>query len=121
MEQYLSYKERLAISRQKRAEQLKRRIVMAVVVFLVFMTTLLALTQKAAAEENVTRRKTCTSIEVQQGDTLWGIAKTYYTDECTDIRTYIDTIKKANNMYDDKLISGQSLIVPYYKVVADHQ
>ena len=56
---------------------------------------------------------------VKVGDTLWSIAETYYTEECQDFRTYIDEIKRTNNMYDDKLVSGKHLIVPYYKACAE--
>ena len=119
MENYLSYRERLEISKRKRAEQIRRRIVMLCIVIMVFATTVLAITQRASADTIETRKKTCTSIEVQPGDTLWSIAETYYTEECIDLRTYIDEIKKTNNMYDDKLVSGRYLIVPYYKAIAE--
>lgn len=119
MENYLSYKERLEISKRKRAEQIHKRIVMLCIVVIVFATTVLAITQRASADTPETRKKTCTSIEVQPGDTLWSIAETYYTEECCDLRSYIDEIKKTNNMYDDKLVSGRYLIVPYYKACSE--
>ncbi len=115
MENYLSYKERLEISKKRRAEQIRKKIIMVCLVVMVFATTVLAITQRASADTPETRRKTCTSIEIQPGDTLWSIAETYYTEECLDLRSYIDEIKKTNNMYDDKLVSGRYLIVPYYK------
>lgn len=119
MENYLSYRERLEISKRKRAEQLRKRIIMVCLVVLVFVTTVLAITQRASADTPEARRKTCTSIEIQPGDTLWTIAETYYTEECIDLNSYIDEIKKTNNMYDDKLISGRYLIVPYYKAIVE--
>jgi len=119
MENYLSYKERLEISKRRRAEQIRKRIIMVCLVVLVFATTVLAITQRASADTPETRKKTCTSIEIQPGDTLWNIAETYYTEEYQDLRSYIDEIKKTNNMHDDKLISGRHLIVPYYKACAE--
>jgi len=119
MDNYLSYKERLEISKRKRAEQIRKRIIMVCLVIMVFATTVLAITQRAAADTPEARKKTCTSIEIQPGDTLWSIAESYYTEECRDFRSYIDEIKKTNNMYDDKLVSGRYLIVPYYKVCAE--
>ena len=119
MENYLSYKARLEISKRRRAEQIRKRIIMVCLVVLVFATTVLAITQRASADTPETRKKTCTSIEIQPGDTLWNIAETYYTEECQDLRSYIDEIKKTNNMHDDKLISGRHLIVPYYKACAE--
>ena len=119
MENYLSYKERLEISKRRRAEQIRKKIIMICLVVLVFVTTVLAITQRASADTTESRRKTCTSIEIQPGDTLWSIAETYYTEECVDLNTYINEIKKTNNMYDDKLVSGKHLIVPYYKACAE--
>ena len=119
MENYLSYRERLEISKRRRAEQIRKRIIMVCLVVMIFATTVLAITQRAAADTPKTRQKTCTSVEVQPGDTLWSIAETYYTDECIDLRTYIDEIKRTNNMYDDKIVSGNYLIVPYYKAIAE--
>ena len=119
MENYLSYKERLEISKRRRAEQIRKRVIMVCLVVLVFATTVLAITQRASADTTEIRKKTCTSIEIQPGDTLWSIAETYYTEECRDLRSYIDENKKTNNMYDDKLVSGRYLIVPYYKACAE--
>lgn len=119
MENYLSYKERLEISKRRRAEQIRKRIIMVCLVVMVFATTVLAITQRASADTTETRKKTCTSIEVQAGDTLWSIAETYYTEECVDLVVYIDEIKRTNNMYDDKIMAGSYLIVPYYKACAE--
>lgn len=119
METYLSYKERLEISKRKRAEQIRKRVIMVCIVVMVFVTTVLTITQSAAADTPSNRKKTCTSIEIQPGDTLWSIAEMYYTEEFVDICSYIDEIKKTNNMYDDKIVSGRYLIVPYYKAVAE--
>ena len=119
MENFLSYRERLEISKRRRAEQIRKRIIMVCLLIMVFATTVLAITQRASADTPGTRKKTCTSYEIQPGDTLWSIAETYYTEECQDFRSYIDEIKRTNNMYDDKLISGNYLIVPYYKACAE--
>lgn len=119
MENYLSYKERLEISKRRRAEQIRKRIIMVCLVVMVFATTVLAITQRASADTTETRKKTCTSIEVQAGDTLWSIAETYYTEECVGLVVYIDEIKRTNNMYDDKIMAGSYLIVPYYKACAE--
>jgi len=119
MENYLSYRERLEISKRKRAEQIRKRIIMVCLIVMVFATTVLAITQRASADTPELRKKTCTSIEIQPGDTLWSIAETYYTDEYQDLIRYIEEIKKTNNMYDDKLVSGKYLIIPYYKACAE--
>ena len=116
METYLSYKERLEISKRKRAEQIRKRVIMVCIVVMVFVTTVLTITQSAAADTPSNRKKTCTSIEIQPGDTLWSIAKneanenSYYADK--DLRYIIKDLKKINNLDNSDLSIGQKLLIP---------
>lgn len=55
-----------------------------------------------------------TSIGIEQGDTLWDIAKEYITPEYADLQEYIDEIKELNNLGDDEIHSGQYLMIPYF-------
>lgn len=70
------------------------------------------------AERNSARTKTITSVEIQQGDTLWSIAKAHMTDEYNDINCYIEEIMFTNSLCSDKIHAGNYIIVPYYVDVA---
>lgn len=62
--------------------------------------------------------KTTISIQVEEGDTLSGIADRFYTDTCDDVYRYVsnyeDAIQKENNIVgrDPKLVAGTTVEIP---------
>lgn len=62
--------------------------------------------------------KTTISVQVQEGDTLSGIADRFYTDTCNDVYRYVsnyeDAIQEQNNIVgrDPKLVAGTTVEVP---------
>lgn len=65
-------------------------------------------------EGNTEKNKIYTSVQVEEGDSLWSIAKTYYTEDFDDYNELIDEIKTINNMSSDTIKVGCYIIVPYY-------
>lgn len=55
-----------------------------------------------------------TVIQVQKGDTLWKIAKTYITDDYTDLNAYITEVREINRLSNDQIRYGQYITIPYY-------
>jgi hypothetical protein len=55
-----------------------------------------------------------TSIQLEQGDTLWNIANTYMTDEYHNINEYIDEVCSINHISQEEIHAGQYLTIPYY-------
>ena len=58
-------------------------------------------------------------MEVQEGDSLWSIARKNMEEKSndygfTDIYQYIHEIKKCNNMKSNQINTGCYLMVPYY-------
>ncbi len=53
------------------------------------------------------------SIELQEGDTLWGIAEKYMDDSYESIDEYILELKQINNLYTDEIHEGRYLMVAY--------
>ena len=72
------------------------------------------ITKTVTAERNSDRSKTITSVEIQDGDTLWSIAKAHMTDEYSNINDYIEEIKFSNGLSSDIIHAGNHIIVPYY-------
>ena len=83
---------------------------LAVIIFISISSILIV---NAAEQNNQSSHKYYTSIVINSSDTLWDIAQEYNSGSC-DIRTYINDIKKLNNMTSDTIYAGQSLIVYYY-------
>lgn len=69
----------------------------------------------ASASGGSRSSKQVAMIEVQKGDTLWSIAKLYYTDEYKSLSRYINEIKWSNNLEKDTIHDGQHLIIPFYE------
>lgn len=55
-----------------------------------------------------------TTIQVEQGDTLWSIAAEYMTDGYDEIRDYIAEVRRLNHLYNDRIYDGKYLTIPYY-------
>lgn len=58
--------------------------------------------------------KTCKSIQIKEGDTLWSIAKTYYVPECGSFTDYLKEIKNTNSLKSDSIHAGRYLLIPIY-------
>lgn len=55
-----------------------------------------------------------TSIELEEGDTLWSIADTYAAKGCQSKNDYIEEVKELNQIDENDIHSGQHLLIPYY-------
>ena len=54
------------------------------------------------------------SIKIEQGDTLWGIAQKYMTDEYDSPQQYIKEIKQLNGLTSDNIQESKHLLIAYY-------
>lgn len=57
-----------------------------------------------------------TSIEVQEGDTLWDIAGIYSVKGYQSRTEYIDEIRTLNHLSGDNITAGVYLTIPYYDI-----
>lgn len=58
-----------------------------------------------------TIQETYVKVYVEPGDTLWSIAKSYLPSK-TDIRDYIHSIKKVNQLDSSLIREGDYILVP---------
>ena len=84
--------------------------------FIPVFITAAFLTTQAQAENIKTPAvyKYYTSIRVENGDTLWEIAKQYRTEEYSDISSYIEEVKSINHLSTSRITDGMYLCIPYY-------
>lgn len=83
------------------------------ILFILFLVTCLT-PYIVSAESDNKKIKTIETIQIASGDTIWDLAKQYYTKECGDFKGYVAEIKKSNGLTSDKIHTGNYLIIPYY-------
>ena len=91
--------------------------VAAVLVIMValFLIVLLVLPEKSASAENTpVGTYTITSVEIQEGDSLWSLAEEYYTNEFHCVTNFITEIKRMNGLSNDTLYAGNYILIPQY-------
>lgn len=90
-----------------------------IVAFLLIIITLLVASHFPAETDNYShaanlREKRVLSVSVERNDSLWSIAKQYYTPECGDFDSYIREIKTSNALESDVIYAGGHLIIPVW-------
>ncbi len=68
----------------------------------------------ACSVDQKNRVKMVVSVQVEKNDTLWDIAKEYYSYEYSSIDEYVREIMKVNSLKGDCIHSGAYIVIPYY-------
>lgn len=69
---------------------------------------------KSNAANSHTAYKYYTSIQVKAGDSLWSIAKEYYSPEYYNLQEYMEEVAVLNGLSEMTIHTGEYLTVPYY-------
>lgn len=109
---------RIGKGRRARVCQLQRQLLLLFgAVLLLTASVLLGSSIVGASRSNASDEdvlyKYYTSVEVQQGDTLWTIADQYMQED-GDRSDYIQELKEINQLQDDIIHAGDFLTVAYY-------
>lgn len=114
-------KARRELLKKRKTVVLKKKIIatMIAVVVVLFGSflfgNLLTTNAKGNTTESPVNYKYYKSIEIQQGDTLWSLAKRYMSkEETASVQKYIADVKKINTMNSDNIQAGQYLTIIYY-------
>lgn len=78
------------------------------------LLSMICIPNYVTAKDNIKREKVIISIKIEEGDSLWSLAKKYKTPECGSIRKYVKEIREANALSSDTIHSGNYLIIPCY-------
>ncbi len=54
-------------------------------------------------------------ISIETHDTLWGISNEHMNNEYYTVTDYIAEVKRINNLTNDTILAGDSLIIPIVK------
>lgn len=103
--------------RERRRRKNRIRYTVTVGTLLIMLVVgLFALSAKPAnAGDSASQRfKYYTSITVHEGDTLWSIANEHMSKEYPTINKYISEVQKINHLSGTEIISGSTLVIPYY-------
>ena len=103
------------ISKIKRTRQLRKRLFLTIIAFLLgAFISIIFLGTSAKAEEksaNITY-KYYKSSTVKNDDTLWGYALEYSKD--SNYQRYVDEVMHINNLMNEDIYQGMALVIPYY-------
>ncbi|CRZ34394.1 LysM domain-containing protein [Herbinix hemicellulosilytica] len=86
---------------------------LAIIIIIIILTVLFT-TKTATATNSNKRVKQVTSVQIQNGDTLWSIASRYMSCEYKDLNEYVEEIMLSNGLTSEKIHAGNYIIVPYY-------
>ena len=81
---------------------------------MVLLISIIIIPITVKAKDNVKKEKHIISVKIEEGDSLWTIAKQYITSEYKDMDDYIYEIKKVNGLKSDTIHAGCYIIVPRY-------
>lgn len=103
------------VSRRRRTKKIRSKVTFGLLLVLLVIGTF-ALTTKTASADNAENKrfKYYTNITVQDGDTLWSIAEANRTQEYANINAYIKEVQSINHLNGSDIISGTTLVIPYY-------
>lgn len=79
-------------------------------IFIILVSILFSCTFLAATVNGADTNAEYTTVTVEQGDTLWDLAREYNKEG--DIRKYIHKIEKVNNLTDNIIFEGDILKLP---------
>ena len=111
------YSERRIINnRRRRMKQLKQRVLIsALVVSLFIILAFFLWSSKSMAATEEPFFKYYKSVQIQSGDTLYGLSEEYVNPQMNDVDSFIAEVRYINNLDEDSyLYEGNYIIVPYY-------
>ena len=102
----------------RRQKEIRRNIILALVCTLIlifFGITFHSFTSLANTDQSDVAYKYFTTIQVEEGDSLWSIAESYMDNLHYDsANEYIKEIMCINKLHEDMIVCGQYLVIPYY-------
>ncbi|MBQ7077763.1 MAG: LysM peptidoglycan-binding domain-containing protein [Lachnospiraceae bacterium] len=108
-----------------REEQLRRYKTIAYLFLLIIVSLLIVLTiikinkTNTKAFASLNGEYSYSSVMVEEGDTLYSIARKYSTEYPGSTDAFIREVRTVNNLNSDNIYAGQYIIIPVFNNYAD--
>ena len=105
--------------RRTRALAKRRMVILLTTILLITVGTIVfgscfSLAQDSEASMNQ-EYKYYTSIQIQEGDSLWSIAEEYMSEHYESTKAYVEELVVLNDLSSETIHAGQHLMVAYYE------
>ena len=92
-------------------------VVVAVVLALLiwYFAGFRSISEVEAKDSASSHQRYYTAVEIEEGDTLWGIADEYMTEEYEDRDSFIEEVCEMNHITGHVIRTGSTILVPYYR------
>ena len=105
--------------RKKSSGKIKNSVIRFAVCFFIITAALFIILLTSGKDTIASNSKTTTrcyeTVSIKSGDSLWSVAREHCPDEYSDIRDYVEDLKFVNNLEDEDIEAGNSLIVIVYR------
>ena len=109
---------RIRNNRIRRRRELRRHFLIFILTLILSVgisVTFFSFRTKAQSSNEEIQYKYYKSIVVESGDTLWNLAEEYSAlEHYGSHQEYIDEVIRMNGLSDDKITTGQYIIIPYF-------
>lgn len=99
-----------------RVKRRVRKMMIVILMILAFCSGFFGhtlLNAHAEEEDGMSLNRYYTSIQLQQGDSLWGIADRYFEGSGYTRKQYVEELKRMNGLQSEHIHSGQYLTIVY--------
>lgn len=104
------------LRKRARAVQIQKQMLALTGVIIISLAILLGSSICAFASSNARKElhKYYTSIQIQNGDTLWDLSDSYAVDGLMNRSDFITEVTSLNHLSDGQIHAGDYIVVPYY-------
>lgn len=88
-------------------------ITILLVSIIVVCCSILVNAEEVSVEQDKTKHYT--SIEVEENDTLWNIAKEHNPEHSMTTKEYVAELMHVNNLETDTIYAGETILITYYE------